>query len=58
MIYGKIENGNVVSSYELENGRALTTININGQWVSNPDIETLTSAGYIDITDKQDVTNN
>jgi len=56
MIYGKIENGQIVSSYELENGRALTTIQINGQWVSNPDIEQLTLAGYTEI--KDDATNN
>jgi len=58
MIYGKIENGQIVSSYELENGRALTTIQINGQWVSNPDTELLTQAGYEDITDRQDAANN
>lgn len=47
--YGKLENGNLISSYALENGRALTTIQINGQWVSNPDSETLIEGGYVEL---------
>lgn len=49
MIYGKYENGNLVCSYEIINGRAMTTIMIDGRWVSNPTVEMLISEGYVAI---------
>lgn len=48
MILAKLENGNIKSSYEIVEGKALTTIFLD-KWVSNPTVEDLLEFGYQEL---------
>lgn len=51
MDYKTYKKGDVIKTWQVENGKVLVTIEINGVWVSNPTIQMLEADGWQEYTE-------